>query len=109
LARTRPNLLPLFSRSSPDTVILLTLNLAAAVWLFSGNATEISAFNAQLISAVAFQGVVIWLAVLGFSFLFARIPCLPPRRIILVRTKTNRLSAEAQRDRLNVRLCSGDS
>ena len=57
-------------------VILLVLNLAAAVWLF-GNATEISAFNGQLISAVAFEGVVIWVAVLGFSFLFARIPRLP--------------------------------
>src|SRR5262249_48607534 len=52
-------------------VILLVLNLAAA------NATEISAFNGQLISAVAFEGVVIWVAVLGFSFLFARIPRLP--------------------------------
>jgi hypothetical protein len=56
------------------SLILLVLNLAAAVWLFSGNATEISAFNAQLISAVAFEGAVIWIAVLGFSFLFARIP-----------------------------------
>jgi uncharacterized membrane protein YecN with MAPEG domain len=57
----------------------LALNLAAAVWLFSGNATEISAFNGQLISAVAFEGVVIWVVVLGFSFLFARIPHLPAR------------------------------
>ena len=60
-------------------LILLALNLAAAVWLFSGNATEISAFNGQLISAVAFEGVVIWVVVLGFSFLFARIPRLPAR------------------------------
>jgi len=60
-------------------LILLALNLAAAVWLFSGNATEVSAFNAPLISAVAFEGVVIWIAVLGFSFLFARIKRLPTR------------------------------
>src|SRR5262249_60927768 len=60
-------------------VILLVSTLAAAVWLFGGNATEISAFNGQLISAVTFEGVVIWVAVLGFSFLFARIPRLPAR------------------------------
>jgi len=60
-------------------LILLALNLAAAFWLFGGNMTEISAFNGQLISAVAFEGVVIWVAVLGFSFLFARIPRLPAR------------------------------
>jgi hypothetical protein len=60
-------------------LVLLALNLAAAVWLFLGNATEISAFNGQLISAVAFEGVVIWIAVLGFSFLSARIPRLPAR------------------------------
>ena len=60
-------------------LILLALNLAAAVWLFGGNATEISAFNGQLISAVAFEGVVIWIAVLGFSFLFARTPRLSAR------------------------------
>jgi hypothetical protein len=58
-------------------LILLVLNLAAAVWLFSGKATEIYALNAQLISAVAFEGAVIWMAVLGSSFLFARIPSLP--------------------------------
>ena len=60
-------------------LVLLALNLAAAVWLFLGKATEISAFNGQLISAVAFEGVVIWIAVLGFSFLSARIPRLPAR------------------------------
>ena len=58
-------------------LILLVLNLAAAVWLLSSNATEISAFNAQLIWAVAFEGAVIWMAVLGSSLLFARIPRLP--------------------------------
>ena len=58
-------------------LMLLALNLAAAVWLFGGNATEISVFNGQLISAVAFEGMVIWAAVLGFSFLFARMPRLP--------------------------------
>ena len=58
-------------------LILLVLNLAAAVWLLSSNATEISAFNAQLIWAVAFEGAVIWMAVLGSSLLFARIPHLP--------------------------------
>src|SRR5262249_3383581 len=60
-------------------LVLLALNLAAAVWLFLGKATEISAFNGQLISAVAFEGVVIWIAVLGFSFLSARIPRRPAR------------------------------
>src|SRR5262249_1730254 len=60
-------------------LILFALNLAAAVWLFSGNATEISTFNGQLISAVAFEGVVVLVAVLGFIFLSARIPRLPAR------------------------------
>jgi hypothetical protein len=60
-------------------LLLLVLNLAAAVWLFSGNPTEVSAFNAQLISAVAFEGVVIWMSLLGFSFLLARIARLPAR------------------------------
>src|SRR5262249_26462734 len=37
-------------------LILLALNLAAAIWLFGSNAIEVSAFNAQLISAVCFLG-----------------------------------------------------
>lgn len=53
---------------------LLALNLGAAAWLFGANATEASAFNAQLIWAVAFEGVVVWTTVLGVIFLFARVP-----------------------------------
>jgi hypothetical protein len=60
-------------------LILVALNLAAAVWLFSADATEALAFNAPLTSAVAFEGVVIWITLLGFSFLSARIPRLPAR------------------------------
>ena len=37
-------------------LILVALNLAAAVWLFGLGATEVSAFNAPLISTVAFEG-----------------------------------------------------
>jgi hypothetical protein len=55
---------------------LLTFNLAAALWLFGANATE-GTFNTQLISAVAFEGMVIWTAALGIIFLIARIPRLP--------------------------------
>jgi hypothetical protein len=48
-------------------------NLGAAAWLFGANVTEVSASNTQLISAVAFEGVVILAAMLGLIFLFARI------------------------------------
>jgi hypothetical protein len=53
-----------------ETVLaLLALNLGAAVWLVSGIATEASAFNARLIWAVAFEGVVVWMTVLGIILL----------------------------------------
>ena len=56
-----------------ETVLaLLALNLGAAVWLVSGIATEASAFNARLISAVAFEGVVVWMTVLGIILLCPR-------------------------------------
>jgi len=56
---------------------LLALNLGVAAWLVSGIATEASAFNARLISAVAFEGVVVWTAALGIILLLARKPCGP--------------------------------
>jgi len=53
-----------------ETVLaLLALNLGAAVWLVSGIATEASAFNARLISAVAFEGVAVWMTALGIILL----------------------------------------
>jgi len=53
-----------------ETVLaLLALNLGEAVWLVSGIATEALAFNARLISAVAFEGVVVWMTVLGIILL----------------------------------------
>ena len=51
---------------------LLALNLGEAVWLVSGIATEALAFNARLISAVAFEGVVVWMTVLGIILLCPR-------------------------------------
>ena len=64
-----------------ETVLaLLALNLGVAAWLFSGVATEAPAFNARLISAVAFEGVVVWMAVLGVILLLARRPHGPAGR-----------------------------
>ena len=53
---------------------LLALNLGATAWLVSGIVIEASAFNARLISAAAFEGVVVWMAVLGIILLLARRP-----------------------------------
>jgi hypothetical protein len=61
-----------------ETVLaLLALNLGAAGWLVSDIAPETSAFNARLISAVVFEGAVVWMMVLGIIVLSARRPCGP--------------------------------
>ena len=57
-----------------SVLALLALNLGATAWLVSDIVTEGSAFNARLISAVAFEGVVVWMAVLGIILLLAREP-----------------------------------
>jgi hypothetical protein len=58
-----------------ETVLaLLALNLGVAAGLVSGIATEASAFDARLVSAVAFEGVVVWITILGIILLLARGP-----------------------------------
>ena len=60
-----------------SVLILFALNLGATAWLVSGVVTEASAFNARLISAVAFEGVVVWMAVLSIILLLVREPVSP--------------------------------
>lgn len=75
---------------------LLVFNLGAAAWLFGANATEVSAFNAQLIWAVAIEGVVILASMLGFIFLFAGASRPPTTTADSRKNRTNRLDASVR-------------